>query len=405
MADGSWYYAKGGQRLGPFTFAQLQQLAGAGAVAPDDPVTRDGDAGVAPAAAVPGLITPAPPAAPPSGGLTAACPKCRGRVAEPVDACPHCAYPQAPHRAREPGRELVPCPGCGVRNDLRRHYYPIGDCRGCGRPLADLHPDRVFDHRVNSAYQDYRGWRAGVQWVVLPTAVALGALALVALAGAAVPGRRPGPLFAFGGAAGVLAADYLLPAAYYLAFVCGRRTLPAPHAGRAITPAEWWAAGRRADEVYRALSPAGPAAGRGWPWWVYAGAGIAMLVAAAYTDADAEANRRAVAGIVAAADAARAGQVSATKAEGLFTHEIRLQNDGPDAFGGCDLTVTVSFSSGRRKTVDRSWAGWAVGERKSVGVPADGRVDRVVVAGTVTDPATGAPGRLEKTFDWPAGRR
>lgn len=58
MATVVWYYSKNGQRLGPFGFTQLRQMAAAGVILPHDHVLREGDADWQKAADVPGLFPP-----------------------------------------------------------------------------------------------------------------------------------------------------------------------------------------------------------------------------------------------------------------------------------------------------------------------------------------------------------
>lgn len=65
MAEAMWYCARDGQRLGPFGFAQLQQMAVDGAVRPHDLVLKEGDQDWRAASAIPGLM-PAGPAPAPS---------------------------------------------------------------------------------------------------------------------------------------------------------------------------------------------------------------------------------------------------------------------------------------------------------------------------------------------------
>jgi DNA-directed RNA polymerase subunit RPC12/RpoP len=57
----SWYFASGKQKLGPFSFAQLQQLAASGRIAPETMVLQPGDAKWARAESVPGLFAAATP--------------------------------------------------------------------------------------------------------------------------------------------------------------------------------------------------------------------------------------------------------------------------------------------------------------------------------------------------------
>src|SRR5438132_12162482 len=51
-----WYYAKGGQRFGPFSAPQLRQLADAGTLQPPDMVWQGGTPSWLPASSVQGLF-------------------------------------------------------------------------------------------------------------------------------------------------------------------------------------------------------------------------------------------------------------------------------------------------------------------------------------------------------------
>ena len=66
MAD-QWYYASGGNRLGPVPFAQLRQLAAGGRLQPTDLVWQAGTPNWVPASSVASLFPPAFTQAPPGG--------------------------------------------------------------------------------------------------------------------------------------------------------------------------------------------------------------------------------------------------------------------------------------------------------------------------------------------------
>ncbi len=75
MPESLWYCARDGQRLGPFGFAQLQQMTSDGAVRPHDLVLKEGDQGWRAASDVPGLMPAGPgptPSAPTPGTSTPA---------------------------------------------------------------------------------------------------------------------------------------------------------------------------------------------------------------------------------------------------------------------------------------------------------------------------------------------
>jgi heterodisulfide reductase subunit A-like polyferredoxin len=57
-----WYYARGNQRVGPLTSAELRALAAKGTLSPTDMVLKEGTPKWAPAASVKGLFTAAAPA-------------------------------------------------------------------------------------------------------------------------------------------------------------------------------------------------------------------------------------------------------------------------------------------------------------------------------------------------------
>lgn len=63
MSD-EWYWAKGKQKCGPFSYEQLRQMAGAGVLSPADMVFNQGASQWVPARDVPGLSFPADPAEP-----------------------------------------------------------------------------------------------------------------------------------------------------------------------------------------------------------------------------------------------------------------------------------------------------------------------------------------------------
>jgi hypothetical protein len=74
MSEATWYCARDGQRLGPFGFAQLQQMAADGTIRPHDLVLKEGEQGWRAASDIPGLMpaVPTPPSAPAPGVATTA---------------------------------------------------------------------------------------------------------------------------------------------------------------------------------------------------------------------------------------------------------------------------------------------------------------------------------------------
>jgi hypothetical protein len=61
----TWFYAKGGQTLGPVSDGEFRNLIGLGTVGPDDLVWKEGMPAWQPASAVPGLLFPPPRRVPP----------------------------------------------------------------------------------------------------------------------------------------------------------------------------------------------------------------------------------------------------------------------------------------------------------------------------------------------------
>ncbi len=81
MSD-SWYCTRNGQRLGPFTFAQLRQMAAAALLVPADPVWNEGASCWVSAGDVPGLV-------------------CGDRPARAQAAIPTEAMSGGPHKGRD----------------------------------------------------------------------------------------------------------------------------------------------------------------------------------------------------------------------------------------------------------------------------------------------------------------
>lgn len=102
-----WYYARDRQKLGPFEFAQLQQLAGAGLVQPGDMVLEDGSQQWREARAVPGLLSQS--SAPASTVIPLPLPQ-DANVPKIDVACPHCRHKMTLNETVR-GRE-VRCPQC-----------------------------------------------------------------------------------------------------------------------------------------------------------------------------------------------------------------------------------------------------------------------------------------------------
>jgi hypothetical protein len=63
--DDQWHVARGKQKFGPYTFAQLRQIAAEGRIVPTDMVLKVGTQKWMPASAFTGLFEPSTPATPP----------------------------------------------------------------------------------------------------------------------------------------------------------------------------------------------------------------------------------------------------------------------------------------------------------------------------------------------------
>ena len=102
----NWHYARDGQRFGPFSSAQLQQLAAAKRLLPTDTVWREGMQGWQPAASIKGLF----PAQATEDGAQPG-PRRRGSPS-----------PQKPGRSRDP----KPSPAAYALPQLRPNEAPEG---------------------------------------------------------------------------------------------------------------------------------------------------------------------------------------------------------------------------------------------------------------------------------------
>ena len=118
MSEATWYCAKDGQRLGPFSFAQLRQMMMAGALGPADLVWQEGLTDWTAAGIVPGLF-PAPPPLPSRADDQAPlseplAPNAHEPVppSEPTTRCSKCGWQFGP----DSGGNLpdISCPHCGA---------------------------------------------------------------------------------------------------------------------------------------------------------------------------------------------------------------------------------------------------------------------------------------------------
>lgn len=280
MPDDSWYYARDGKRLGPFTLAQLAQMVAADMVGPSDLVMRAGDREWVAADTVPELFPPAtstvhtPPEA--AGTRLVACDRCQSRISDVAEHCPQCGHPQPPLTAKDTGQELVPCPDCQARNLVRDYWtFLPGNCRGCDRPFEDAYPQVRFQVAVDEVYRKFVGWQNDLYNVILPAGAVIGGLVAYVAAGLCLPAWAAVVALLVGGVAGWAAALPVFADMYQRLFVRGR-TLPAPHQHLTISDSDWrqaeWREGQeemRRDARIRAVRGAAvPAAGTNWGGWV-----------------------------------------------------------------------------------------------------------------------------------------
>jgi hypothetical protein len=405
MADAVWYYARGERRVGPFTLAQLRQMADAGMVGPGDRVMAEGGSEWVTASAVPGLF---PPPAVPAGtaGALVACGKCGAGVSDVADHCPRCGHPQPPLTAKERNEELHPCPHCGTTNPVRNYWhFRRGDaCRGCGRLIPEAYPEKHYEYQVDQLFLSFALHRNALRWPVYGlTAVAVGAAAS-ALFGLLGHGWAvaAGVLGGLGGAG--LAP--LLWSEVYRAVVARRGHPRHPADGRCITRIDWVRAESRYNAGERSLcgnDKAVPAAWSGWAGWAAVAVVLIGFAGLGIQNEQEQAKKKA-ADLEARVGAEVGRGITLAKSGGVFSHDLHLTNVSAQALGGCELVLTVYTEDGRREPVTLYWATWAAGEEKMVTVPARGRVERVTLTGAMTTAGTNQKGRVALTFDWKAGK-
>lgn len=164
----SWYYARGKQKIGPVTLAELQQLVAGGQLGPADMVLRVGASKWGPASAVPGVFgDPGDPAAsatepvPSAPTIDYCCPACQSSLqSPPADAgreveCPSCRQrlivPVSESAGSSDAQQQAPDPGWGLYTRVRQAFFtPINEleqeaARGASLadPLAPWEPDRI----------------------------------------------------------------------------------------------------------------------------------------------------------------------------------------------------------------------------------------------------------------------
>lgn len=389
MADPVWHYMSGGRPAGPVSFDELKALYAAGTVGPDNPVMQEGSGGWVSASAVRELSASPSLAESPGKVPLVACEKCAARISDAAERCPLCGHPQAPLIAQGQGEELSPCPQCGVLNRVRtRTAFLLGECRGCGRSTAELYPQQQFEAQVDHLFADCSRVRNDYRTGIVVAGIFGGIAAVWAIE--RIVGPDPAGLSYF---FGILAAGGgALPAFpwfYFQLFIRGRRRLQPPNADRIVDLSEWSAAAVRA-----ARSGARPP-WRDWVWVIYVGTVVAFFLTVFMIGRLSAIKRdREI-----RTGTAFASGVTASKGEGLFSSDVYLTNESPFAYGPCDLYIAIGYASGKQHSVSRQWAAWAPGERKTVNVPASGRIERIELAGTVVDPIVGL-GRVNASYDW-----
>jgi len=122
MSEATWYHAKDGEALGPFTFAQLRERVVAGAIGTADLLCQVGKTDWVTALSVPGLIPPPPPP-PGTKRRLVPCAKCMETVSDEAETCPHCGEHQPKWEQKEYGWPGDSCDKCGVFKAWKSHLY------------------------------------------------------------------------------------------------------------------------------------------------------------------------------------------------------------------------------------------------------------------------------------------
>jgi len=156
MSETTWYHAKDGEALGPFTFAQLREMVVAGTIGPVDLLCQVGKTDWVPALSVPGLFPPPPPL-PGTKRKLVPCAKCGAQVSDEAETCPHCGEHQPKWDQKEYGWPGDSCDKCGVFNIVSTGYgkfldQPSNQCRGCGCPLTEASPGLHLESEMQRVY-------------------------------------------------------------------------------------------------------------------------------------------------------------------------------------------------------------------------------------------------------------
>lgn len=93
--------------------------------------------------------------------------------------------------------------------------------------------------------------------------------------------------------------------------------------------------------------------------------------------------------------------IKVSKRDTRQIHELDVINDAGIPFRECELTITVFRENGSKEDVKRYWDTWAPNEKKILGLPTAGRIERVDVEGTAQFPNANVPGRIVASFNFP----
>ncbi|MCE9562464.1 MAG: DUF4339 domain-containing protein [Planctomycetes bacterium] len=154
MSEATWYHAKDGTALGPFTLTQLREMVVAGNLGPAELLCRVGETEWVPAQGVPGLFPPPPPL-PGAKRKLVPCAKCKVVISDEAETCPHCGECQPKWEQKEYGWTGESCEKCGVFNIVSTGYGQFREwqnCRGCGCPLTEASPSRYTESEMDKVH-------------------------------------------------------------------------------------------------------------------------------------------------------------------------------------------------------------------------------------------------------------
>ncbi|MCE9563353.1 MAG: DUF4339 domain-containing protein [Planctomycetes bacterium] len=159
MSEPTWYHAKDGKALGPFSLAQLRDMVVAGSLKPADLLCRVGETEWVPAQGVPGLFPPPPPL-PVEKRKLVPCRKCKAAVSDEAETCPHCGERQPKWDQKEYGWQGESCHKCGVFNIVSIGFGMFLNnghlCRGCACPLTEASPWLHVESEMERVYENSR---------------------------------------------------------------------------------------------------------------------------------------------------------------------------------------------------------------------------------------------------------